>query len=514
MRNCCKGFLLFLIWGLLVTGTVQADSGSDVFSFVNSQETEVMQTAESSSDLGLFFGRFHPVLVHLPIGFLLMAFLLEFASLMKRYEQLSQAVPFVLLMGLLSGVFTAITGFMLSDAGGYGEDTLWLHKWMGISVIVLSLAAYILRIKWYDDPFWKRIFRITMVVMVAVLMGAGHYGGSLTHGSDYLFRYMPEPIRSWIGVENPEPEQVALIEDLDTALVYRDVIEPIFRARCQSCHDPDRTEGELLMTSYEQLMAGGESGPAVVAHQAEESELYRRLLLPDRHDDRMPPRGRTQLTPQQVRLIGWWIEQGAHSDRLVMELDTEDDIQQILESLTVAGQSFFDRTEVAYADEQLIEAARTQGFRVSPVSEDLAFLQVSVSASKTDISESDMELLLQLSDQITWLNLSRTSVTDDDLEELSQFKNLTRLYLQLTEISDSTLSRIGSLENLEYLNVYATNVGDEGLQYLEPLTQLKTLYLWQTGVSNEGALALKNNRPGIYINMGAEFDEMSGQNQN
>jgi uncharacterized membrane protein len=500
---------MFIFFGLLlILFAAIPDQSAALDNLLTEYSTEEIQdetTSEQPSDLSLFFGRFHPVLVHLPIGFLLMAFLLEFVSMAKRYEQLNHAVPFVLLMGVLSAVFSAITGSLLSDGGGYGEDMLNLHKWLGIGTVLLSLAAWILRITLYDDPFYKRIYRVTLTVMVMVLIGAGHFGGSLTHGSDYLFRYMPEPVRSWIGIEEQEPEPVALIEDLETAHVYHDVIEPIFKARCQSCHDPDRTEGDLLMTSWDHLMAGGESGPPIEPYQSEESDLYRRLRLPDRHDDRMPPRGRTQLSPDQIRLIGWWIDQGAPSDPLVTELERPAEIQSILESLTVTGRPFFERVQVAHADPSLIEQAESRGFRIRPVSDGLAFLQVGTLQSKTDVTVEDMEALLLIADQISWLDLSRTNVSDTELEQLSEFRHLTRLYLQQTDVGDSTLSRIAELEHLEYLNLYGTDITDSGLHYLESLVQLQSLYLWQTAVTADAAYALESNLPGVTINTGAEF---------
>ena len=61
---------------------------------------------------------------------------------------------------------------------------------------------------------------------------------------------------------------------------------------------------------------------------------------------------------------------------------------------------------------------------------------------------------------------------------------------------------IGKLENLEYLNLYGTKVTDEGLQNLENLKKLKKLYVWQTGVTQAGVDKLKSAVPGIYVNMG------------
>jgi len=457
-----------------------------------------------SSDLSLFIGRFHPVLVHLPIGFLLMAFVMEFVSFIKKYEYLGQAVPFVLLLGFLSGLFSMITGLLLSDGGGYGEDLLNLHKWLGISVVILTLAAWLLRVTVYEDPFYKRIFRILLTVLAVVLIAAGHFGGSLTHGSDYLFRYMPEPARSWFGIEDEEPEQITLIEDLETALVYPHVIEPIFRARCQSCHDPDRTEGNLLMTSFTNLMAGGDSGPVIEPYQREESDLYRRLHLPDRDKERMPPRGRTQLTADQIKLIGWWIEMGAPNEILVTELEATGEIENILVGLTPAGQHFFDRVTVPFADIQLVEAAVNRGFRISPVAEGMAFLQVGLQQSNKEITTEDLEFLLPISEQIAWLNLSRTSMTPGAFQFISNFNNLTRLYLQNTNVSDSDLEWISSYDHLEYLNLYGTEVSNSGLTYLSALKQLKSVYLWQTNVTGEGVSELKENRPGLVVNLGLD----------
>jgi uncharacterized membrane protein len=509
---CC--FSLLLLLSVLPANEAEAVylesesyflSAQDIMYDLDGTDTDgqyVNADGGESSDLVLFFGRFHPFFVHLPIGFLLFAFLLEFVSLHRRFAYLNDTVPFALLMGVLSGIAAGITGYMLSSGGGYGEDLLSTHKWLGISTTLIALAAFIVRIRYYDHPVWKKAFRSLLIVMAGVVMVTGHYGGSLTHGSDYLFRYMPESLRSIIGVEPEEEEQIALIEDLDTARVYDDIIQPILRTRCQSCHNPDRSEGELLMTSLDQLMAGGESGPVIVENNAEESELFRRLILPARDEERMPPRGRRQLTSDQIRLIGWWIDKGVPSTQMVSEIDIPEEIFSILNKLTVGGQSFFARTVVPEADPDTINQLREHGFRIAPIAEGMNFLRISLPASKTNISEEDFERLLPFSQQITWIDFSRIRVSDNDLRLISEFKHLTRLNLANTSIGDQTLERIGMLPNLEYLNVYATEVSDDGLQYVAGLENLKSLYVWQTKVNQQAVEELQVNRPGLYINFG------------
>ncbi|MEX2640562.1 MAG: DUF2231 domain-containing protein [Balneolales bacterium] len=469
------------------------------------QAQEIVPESGEVSEIKLFIGRFHPILVHLPIGFLLFAFLLECAAMVKRYEQLNQAVPFALLMGGLSGLAAGLTGWLLSSAGGYGEEVLNTHKWLGLSVTGLAFLAFFIRIRLYDHPLWRKAYMATLACMVGTLIITGHYGGSLTHGSDYLYRYMPGTMRTVMGLQLEEEEEtIELISNLDSALVYRDVIEPILRTRCQSCHNQDRKEGELLMTSFDHLMQGGENGKVVAAGYAGESELHKRLVLPASDDDRMPPKGRRQLTHDQINLIAWWIDQGAPSSSLVSELDATDDIAGVLHQLTEAGQSFFAKTIVPKADEGVLAALGEHGIKAVPVAQDLNFLQVKFSNTAGRISSEDMELLLPLSQQVTWLDLGRTSVSDSVLTRLDAFKNLTRLDLRNTAVGDGTLERAGSLQNLEYLNLYGTDITDEGLKHLGNNSKLASLYIWQTGVSQEAVQALKNRAPDLYINTGWE----------
>lgn len=526
VRRVCVFFLLlsFLLAPYIAESAQQNDTSSisDQEEMIDGEleSTEIEESdseeqfeADNSSDLVLFIGRFHPFFVHLPIGFLLFAFVLECASLFKRFEQLKPAVPFALFMGILSGIVAGITGYLLSLGGGYDEELIVSHKWLGIGVVFFSSVALFIRIAYYDNLWLKKVFRFILVVLTGIVMATGHLGGSLTHGPDYLFRYMPEPLLLWTDVDLEEEEQISLIEDLDSAKVYDDIINPIIRTRCESCHNPDRTEGELLLTSFDQIMSGGESGSVIEKNHAEGSELYKRLTLPARDEDRMPPRGRRQLTHDQIKLIAWWIDEGVPTSDMVSEIEIPDEISDILHKLTEEGQSFFERTEVPVADEGLFEEVEEQGFRISQIAEDMNFLQVRVSKSKSDISREDIEFLLPLSEQITWLDLSSISISDTDLTQLSEFQNLTKLELEQTDIADSTLKKIGSLENLEHLNVHSTDISDEGLQYLEKNKSLKSLYIWQTKISDTAVENLQEQLPQTNVVKGWNREDLTASNE-
>src|SRR5687768_538203 len=92
-----------------------------------------------------FFGRFHPLVVHLPIGILLIAFLFEAFSLLKGYKKLRIAVQPSLLLGTLSAVLSVISGLFLSREGGYEDDLLNAHRNAGIATALFSVLLYFLR---------------------------------------------------------------------------------------------------------------------------------------------------------------------------------------------------------------------------------------------------------------------------------------------------------------------------------------------------------------------------------
>ena len=63
-----------------------------------------------------FIGRFHPVLVHLPIGVLLLAALFQWLSRKEKYQSLSSAVSIALFWGMISAIVSCISGYLLSNS--------------------------------------------------------------------------------------------------------------------------------------------------------------------------------------------------------------------------------------------------------------------------------------------------------------------------------------------------------------------------------------------------------------
>lgn len=84
-------------------------------------------------------------------------------------------------------------------------------------------------------------------------------------------------------------------------------IVPILKSKCYQCHNAKVKTKDLNLTSLDGVFKGGESGPAVVPGQRDESVLYRLVS-----GGKMPP-GPTPLTAKEIAALGAWIDGGAKS---------------------------------------------------------------------------------------------------------------------------------------------------------------------------------------------------------
>ena len=98
------------------------------------------------------------------------------------------------------------------------------------------------------------------------------------------------------------------------AISYQRQVAPIFRSKCNGCHQPAAAKGDYIMTSFDALLAAGESGePAIVPGDPEASYLVDQITADDSGHAEMPKEG-DALSEAEVELIVAWIEQGAEND--------------------------------------------------------------------------------------------------------------------------------------------------------------------------------------------------------
>lgn len=344
----------------------------------------LLQPIASSGDWAQFLGRFHPLVVHLPIGVVLLVALAEVASLKPSLRaRLDPVITPVLVLLLAAAVAAFIDGLLLARGGGYPEALLVPHKAFALGGVVLlcaALAAWSLH-RHRSSARWRSGYRVVLGLGVAALSVGAHFGGSMTHGESYLVRFAPQPIKGWLGVESPPPSTPQPTKAAKEPKIFADVVLPVLTHYCVQCHGPDKVKGELRLDSYARLMKGGEAGPALTPGAPDKSRMLTMLRLPLADDDHMPPKNKPQPSPAEVELIAWWILRGAHEQERLREVVPPGKVFDLLKAalgsdgdrgpapgLNKAGHAPVD--PAAVADEPEPKAAATDPEALEPTASD------------------------------------------------------------------------------------------------------------------------------------------------
>ncbi|HEY7310337.1 MAG TPA: c-type cytochrome domain-containing protein [Gemmataceae bacterium] len=134
-----------------------------------------------------WLGRFHILVIHFPIGLLLSAAAGELWYTWRKSRVPAPAVGFCVLLGAVSAVVAAGLGWLHAANGyGAGSPVLPWHRWVGVAtaigaVLLATLSALDLR-----RGTRGLGFRLMLVVETVLVGAAGHFGGVLVHGVDFL----------------------------------------------------------------------------------------------------------------------------------------------------------------------------------------------------------------------------------------------------------------------------------------------------------------------------------------
>lgn len=424
--------------------------------------------------------RLHPLLVHLPIGLLFLAMVMEGLQRWCKHRAYQPAIGLSLLLGSLSAIVSALTGWWLGGEGGYDAVLLNRHRWLGVATACLAALAY-LGHQGYGSLL-SRLYPYLLLASGVLLFATGHLGGAMTHGEDYLFS---------------KPKPAAVVADLAAANAFEVLIQPILEAKCVACHKPSKSKGGLVMSDAAGLLAGGENGPIFHREVPSDSPLLLRVKLPMEAEAHMPPSGKPQLTADELRLLEWWVENKACFDCTVGEMAGQSEVQAILDRYA-APADHWQALGLPPISVAKLEQLRAKGLQVQLLADNSPFLLVNL-ARDTGIAADKLRALRQVAEHVLELDLSHSDASDELSQELAQFAHLKKLSLQGTRITDQGLPALQPLQHLQSLNLYGTAVSDDGLQVLSGLESLQQLYLWQTQVSENGAAAFAAARPGCQV---------------
>lgn len=253
----------------------------------------------------VFLGAFHPIILHLPIGSVILLACMELVRLFTKGRWNPQTL-FVVFFAAV----TSIPAVLLGQAAFLAEkspESLEEHMQDGVVFAVLMIVVF--AVKFYSEQkrsrLVEKIYQILFFITTLVMIAAAHHGGEYTHGS---------PMQKAPWKSKQEKVQKPVVSTSSDMMFYEEVVEPIFAQHCYSCHGEKKDKGGFRMHTWELLEK------ALDRDDPLNGDLLYSILLPLEDEEHMPPMKEEQLTQRQVNLIKWWAENGHQRGKTMREL--------------------------------------------------------------------------------------------------------------------------------------------------------------------------------------------------
>ncbi len=433
-------------------------------------------------------GRMHPLMLHFPIVLLLVAFTWELATARTNNSVLQNAGDWLLLAAALTSLIAALMGILLSQEEGYNSNSLSLHKWSGAIIALVALLWYALR-----NFLRKKKSGILLVGLctVAGIIFTGHQGATITHGESFLF---PAAAK----------KEQAIAVSPEEAVAFTHLIKPILEAKCISCHNNTKAKGDLIMETEALLLKGGKNGKLWDSSAANFGLLMQRIHLPLEEKKHMPPKGKIQLTDDEIAVIHQWIKGGANFTKRVMEY-AETDSLRLLASAFLKSPSTTEAYNFAAASETTIQKLNTDYRIIHPIALQSPALSVSFYGSSFFKAE-HLKELKPIKDNIVTLHLANMPLKDADLDVIAGFKNLRTLNISFTQVTGKNLAQLIKLPALKQLSLTGLKITAAEVEVLKANRSLSSIYIWNTGLSEADITALRNKIPSVLFDAGFKSD--------
>lgn len=421
-----------------------------------------------------YIGKFHPLVLHLPIGSLLLTFLMLLLSRFQKVD-LDKAIRIGVDFSIAGGLLAALFGYFLSLDNAYDFNTLKFHFWAGIITLVLSISLGILhRMKGKENLFFG-----SYILTLLALTITGHKGAQITHGDDYLST--AELFK--------KPTSIVVKDSVD---LYQEVVHVIFEDKCTSCHNASKSKSELRLDRYDLVLKGGKRGSLFDPENFQEGLLVKYISLPMEDKLHMPPKNKSQLTEKEKWLLTHWVKSGAYGKEMQVSLTKNDSLKASVLSFMGADE------KVKPADRSDLTLLQTQGFRIQPNALHDNLLKLKFTKSK--LTNLHIDALVEVKNQLIELDVSNTNFNDEMAFVLGDFPRLKTLRLDQTDISDGGLSHLINT-SLEVLNLCNTKVTHQGMQRLLYKAPPKKIYAWNTKIDVNQQKQLASIAPSL-INFG------------
>jgi len=412
-------------------------------------------------------GRFHPIIIHLPIGFIIIGLLIELNR--EKFKEAKNILKFIFSWGVISCILSIISGYLQYLQEGLLWQSVETHFYAGIITLLLTFGFYQhLKGKKFFNYLPRRFYTIGLVVTITI---TGHLGGQITHGDQYL----TEPFQIMMDGELSNEETLLSSSNASEGPIFNSLIQPIFNSKCISCHNSEKSKGELALHNFESLQRGGKNGMIINYENPELSEIFVRIHLPKNEKKHMPPKSKKQLTKAEISILSHWINAGAPENILIKDMKISN---ELLSNFIKKEERFFPEIDISSPNNKSISFLRGKGVHIAPISKSSNLLYLS-SYNYHDFMEEDISELKKLRNNIVDIDLSNSSFNDEVFEMLSTFSNLTRLKLNYTTVTGEGIEKLSSLKNLKKLHLINTNLNSNSIKVISSFPAIEMVYLFQ-----------------------------------
>ena len=440
-----------------------------------------------------FLGSLHPLIVHLPIGIVLLTIAID-VFMRNKNNSVQRVITMGWFFSFFSGLLAALFGWFLGDNGYYLESQINIHKWSGITFVSICFIVWILR--YINFRFSKSFNRSVNLTTIILLMITGHFGGEMTHGQNYLFENLPYTQKKISVTTLSETKR----SNTDSLFVYEDLIHPVLEEKCIACHNQNLASGGLNMSSIESMIKGGNSGAGIQNGNPFESLIYKRVSFPHDHPKFMPPTG-VPLSYDQIATLEWWIDNGAKKQMPVTLTRNDPKTLRFMElqyGLDLREKTYLETLILSSPSQEELKSIEGEEYIWRFLNPEQSFLDLKFTKKKIEIN--DLLKVQSIKNNITWLNLADCMLNDNHLSYISNFPNLTRLRIQKNPlVTNKGIEALQKLEHLTELNLYGTRVSNKTLITLGQMKSLKKLFVWNTRITDNEIADFKALHPDVEV---------------
>ena len=481
------------------------------------------------------FGRTHPLVIHLPLGLVVAAFLVEGTRVLQRRATVSAFTPTALGLAALGAVVSCGTGWVFAESEGSGGDLFW-HRWLGIALAVALVAVAWMAAR-AAQPETDRgaqvtpVLRGSLLAVTVLVAWVGHLGGNMVWGPNYTLEPFTRSAAkgdSGAGAKGTDggAEKASAAGDVplglakatsepDAMTFYTSKVLPILQDRCYECHGNGKHKGGLRLDERASVVDKNSEGVFItVPGDPAHSLLIERCLLPAADDEAMPPKG-DRLKASELDALRRWIEDGVTMPEMPaaapagrgadVAVRRADAALPSTAAQAAKGLSPLSQKEIADG-----AALRGRGINAVPVSVGASTFSVSIPGGK-QVDDADFSAIFPIAGRIEELSLARSAVTDAAMMQMPSMPVARSVRLDNTGLTDigiiAVLSR--TLE-AESVNLVSTGATDAVFAMLAKLPSLKRAYVFDTKVTAQGIDEFRAKRPGVQIVVGEAVPGTSG----